>query len=104
MNMEKQRRLEAIFEKYGAVQTELDQFSGEGKVYAMDDSYYRAGTAIFEGKEFLLISCIDQEKYAALGIMEDIDVLPIDTPEERLDKAVRYAFGIEPYPEKYPEE
>lgn len=102
--MELRRRLERYFEKYGAVPTELDGFSGEGRVYALDGNYYRAGTAFFEGKEFLLISCIDQEKYAALGIMEDIDVLPIDTSEEKLDKAVRYAFGIEPYPEKYPEE
>lgn len=102
--MEQLRHLETCFEKYGAVPTELDRFSGEGIVYALDGNYYRAGTAVFEGKEFLLISCIDQEKYAALGMMEDIDILPIDTTEERLDKAVRYAFGIEPYPEKYPEE
>ena len=35
--------------------------------------------------------------------MEDVDVLPLDLEPERIEKAVRYAFGIEPYPEKYPD-
>ena len=74
-----------------------------GKIFFRNGSFFRAGTAEFDGKEFLLLSNIDDPKFAALGIMEDVDVLSLDLEPERIEKAVRYAFGIEPYPEKYPD-
>ncbi len=102
---EKREALEALFRRFGAVPTELDPENREfyGVIYAYGGAYYRAGTAAFDGRDFLVISCIDKQKFAALGLLEDIDVLPADCSEERLEKAVRYAFGLEPYPERYPE-
>ena len=94
--------VEAVMDWYAA---RLDPENREfyGVIYAYGGAYYRAGTAAFDGRDFLVISCIDKQKFAALGLLEDIDVLPADCSEERLEKAVRYAFGLEPYPERYPE-
>ena len=36
--------------------------------------------------------------------MEDIDLIPAGAERARMERAVRYAFGVEPYPEKYPED
>ncbi|MBO5555561.1 MAG: hypothetical protein J5927_00095 [Oscillospiraceae bacterium] len=100
--------MEELFLRYGAIPTGLAprnrlQF-GDRTIYERAGSYYRAGTAKFDGQDFLVISCIDKQKFAAVGILEDIDVLPADCGEERLERAVRYALGVEPYPEIYPEQ
>ena len=102
---DKRAFLEELFRRYGAEPTELDPENREiyGTIYAYGGAYYQAGTASFDGRDFLVISCIDKEKFAALGLLEDIDVLPADSGEERLEKAVRYALGVEPYPPRYPE-
>ena len=50
-----------------------------------------------------MLSCIDKRKYAELGLLEDMDVLAADSSDEQLEKSVRYALGVEPYPERYPE-
>ena len=104
---EKLRQLEELFVKYGAVPAELNpEYRDEvdqRTIFTRNGSFFRAGTAEFDGKEFLLLSNIDDPKFAVLGIMEDVDVLPLDLEPERVEKAVRYAFGIEPYPEKYPD-
>ncbi len=104
----KLEQLETLFVKYGASPTELNQenigINRERTVYSLGGCFFRAGSARFDGKTFLLISSIDKVKYAELGIMEDIDILPLESGSERLEKAVRYALGVEPYPEKYPED
>lgn len=99
---EKLRKIEALFVKYGARPTDLGCGFGERTIYACGGNYFRTGVAEFDGQPFLLISGIDREKYAELGILEDLDILPADAGETRMEKAVRYALGIEPYPEKYP--
>lgn len=104
---EKRQLLEALFERYGAAATEFDRENrerfGDGVIYEYGGVYYRAGSASFDGQDFLVIASIDKPKFAALGLLEDIDVLPAESSEERLEQAVRYALGVEPYPERYPE-
>ena len=104
---EKRELLESLLVRCGAVPTDLDRENrerfGDGVIYEYGSAYYRAGTAAFDGREVLVISSIDKKKYAALGLLEDIDVLPPDSSTERLEQAVRYALGLEPYPERYPE-
>ena len=104
---EKLQKIEALFLRYGASPTELDEENrtrfGDRTIYECAGSYFRAGTASFDGQDFLVISCIDKRKFAALGILEDVDVLPADCGEERMEKAVRYALGVEAYPAVYPE-
>lgn len=104
---EKLEYLEALFVKYGAVPTGLDAEKrrrfGDRVIYERDGSYFRVGTAVFDGKDFLMISCIDKQKFAEVGVLEDIDALSADCPKERMERAVRYALGVEPYPDVYPE-
>ena len=104
---EKLRQIEALFVRYGAVPTDLDASNrerfGDRVIYELGGSYFRAGTALFDGQPFLILSSIDRQKFASLGMMEDIDALPADCGEERMEKAVRYALGVEPYPVVYPE-
>ncbi len=99
--------LESLFVRYGAVPTDLDRENREKfglrTVYSRKGNYYRTGTAEFDSIPFLLLSVTDNVRYADLGILEDVDALPLDADDVRLEKAVRYAFGIEPYPDKYPE-
>jgi len=35
--------------------------------------------------------------------MEDVNAIPGTLDDERLEKEVRYALDIEPYPEDYPD-
>lgn len=99
--------IESLYTKYGAVPTDLgqalrDRFS-ERVIFVLNGNYYRTGAADFEGKTFLLLSTIDKTRFADLGIMEDVDALPCDLDDASIEKAVRYALGVEPYPETYPE-
>ena len=104
---EKLQKLEELFVKYGAEPTQLDEKNraqfGMRAIYERDGKYYRAGTAEFDGQPFLILSSIDRQKFASVGMLEDIDALPADCGEDRMEKAVRYALGVEPYPEVYPE-
>ena len=100
------QKVEALFVQYGAVPTQLDEENkirfGDRVIYERDGCYIRAGAAVFDGQPFLILSSIDRQKYAELGLLEDVDALPLDCSEERLEQAVRYALGVEPYPEVYP--
>ena len=103
---EKLRQMEALFARFGAAPTELDEENrarfGDRVIYELGGSYFRASTAVFDGQTFLVISSINKQRLAELGMLEDIDVLPADCSEDRMEKAVRYALGAESYPEIYP--
>ena len=101
------RFIESLFTRYGAVPTNLDQelrdrFS-DRVIYALNGNYYRTSAADFDGKLFYLLSTIDKLEFADLGIMEDIDALPYDLDDASIEKSVRFALGIDPYPETYPD-
>ena len=104
---EKLKKLEELFARYGAVPTQLDEENrtrfGDRVIYELGGTFFRAGTAEFDGRPFLILSSIDKKKFAEVGMLDDIDALPADCGEERMEKAVRYALGVEPYPEVYPE-
>ena len=104
---EKRKFLESLLARYGAVPTDLDRKNREryddSVIHEYDNSFYWVGTAGYDGQEFLVLSCIDKRKYAELGLLEDMDVLAADSSDEQLEKSVRYALGVEPYPERYPE-
>ncbi|WP_034446388.1 hypothetical protein [Butyrivibrio sp. AE2032] len=99
--------VESLFEKYGAKPQELNEKQrekfGQRRIFKHEDSFFRVDNMQFqEGeKPFIVISCTDDEKYASVGMLDDIDALEADVADEELEKAVRYAFGVEPYPEDY---
>ena len=98
---------EAIFTKYGAEPLEIDEANrekfGQRRLFKYNDSYYRVDEMKFdeEHKPFMILSYTDDVKYANIGLLEDIDALDFADSDEQLEKAIRYAFGVEPYPEDY---
>lgn len=104
---EKLRFVESVFEKYGAVPMDINEKNMEKfhqrKIYLYKDNYYRVDSADFEnnGEIFLVLSSTDDKKYADIGLLEDIDAFSAETSNEQLEKQVRYALGIEPYPDDY---
>ena len=99
--------VESVFEKYGAKPQDLSEKNREKfglrRIFKHEDSYYRVDLMQFEDDEdpYLVLSCTDDEKYASVGMLDDIDALEASLSDENLEKAVRYALGVEPYPEDY---
>jgi hypothetical protein len=99
--------VEAMFEKYGAKPLEINEKNreefDERRAFLYEGNYYRTGTLEFEEHDgpFIVISCIDSEKFAGIGLMEDVDAFAPTLTEPEIEKQVRYALGIEPYPEEY---
>lgn len=105
--LEQMERVERFFLQYGAVPQQINERNrelfGQRQTFLYQENYYRVDQAEFDGTPFLIIDCIDDPKYAGVGVMEDVGALPVSLTEEQLEKEVRYALGIEPYPENYPE-
>ena len=99
--------VEEVFKKYGAIQTELNAEQrlkfGYRPIYERNGEYYRADFIPFNDKPYLVIEWSDDKTIADNGTMEDVDPFPYDLDDERLEKEVRYAMEIEPYPDKYPD-
>lgn len=99
--------IEHLFEKYGAMPLEINKKNrekfGERRIFFFHDNYYRVGRLVAEdqGDKYMVISCIDNEKYADIGMLEDVEAIPFSADEAELEKQVRYIFGIEPYPKDY---
>jgi len=91
--------LEETFIKYGAVETEITCQGDESgrKVYLKGERYYKAGTLKFEDSDevYIVISCTDEEKYAHLGIMDDVDAFASNLTDYELEEKVRFAFGMD---------
>ena len=104
---ERMEYVESLFEKYGAAPLDINEKNrakhGERAIFKRFDMYYRTGCMAFEdtGELFLVISCTDEEMYAGVGVMEDVAAFRPDESDEKIEKEVRYALGIEPYPEDY---
>ena len=105
-NEEKLKYIEELFIQYGAVQTDLDSRRNEEfeerPIFSRNGIFFRTGILEMEGKQFIQISAAEDRKFADVGILEDIDLIRADAGQQRIEKAVRYALGIEPYPEMYP--
>ena len=101
-------KVEAYFVKYGAKPAEdLDvskiALFGQRIPFIYGKEYYRAEAAVLDERDYILISTIDDEKLANVSMMDDIAAFPADYPEEKIEKEVRFALGIEPYPANYPD-
>ena len=100
-------KVEEYFKKYGAVPQDINQRNrdlfGQRQAFLYKGNYYRVDHAEFDDIPFLLIDCIDDPKYAAVGVMEDVEAIPVTLSDERLEQEVRYALEIDPYPDNYPD-
>ena len=99
--------VESVFEKYGAKPLDINEKNREKfdqrRAFLYEGNYYRTGILEFDEGDipYIVISCIDDEKFANVGVMEDVDAFSASLSDEEMEKQVRYAFGIEPYPEEY---
>ncbi len=106
---EKMSFVESLFVKYGAAALDINAKNrekfGQRGIYMYRGMYYRVDSLKFEEDQdpYIVISCTDEDKYADVGLMEDVNAFGFDLSEEELEKEVRYALEIEPYPEGYME-
>ena len=85
--------VERCFEKFGGAAQDINQRNrqrlGQRQTYLFSGSYYRVDVAEFDGEPFIIISCIDDAKYAAAGVMEDVEALPLTLDDAELERAVQ---------------
>jgi hypothetical protein len=98
--------VESLFVKVGACPTDINKENrkkfGQRVTYIYKDEYYRVDRIPFDNKPFVVIEWTDEEQAAKVGVMWDVEPFPYDLPLEKIEKEVLFAFGIEPYPESYP--
>ena len=60
-------------------------------IYEYNGKFIRIGTIVFdEGDDpYIIVNAIDNEKYARLGVMEEIEAYPYDMTEERIEQVVK---------------
>ena len=88
-------RFEQAMQEHGAVlRDDLDK-SNIGKfglrpIFEYKDCFYRVGTLSFEEEDnpYIVINAIDSEKFAKIGVMEEIEAYPYDMPEDRIHEVV----------------
>ena len=93
------RMAEGILERCGAVPTDLNERNrellGQRTTYRYGDAYYRIDQAEFDGKSFVILGCADNERFADIGLMEDVEAMPPDLPEQEMEKILRGAMEAE---------
>lgn len=98
---------ESLFEKYGAVPTDLNAENRQKYnyriTYCYKERFYRVDVIYYDHKPFIVFESIDDIESAKAGVMEDGDIFPFDLPPDKIEKEVRYLFEIEPYPANYPD-
>ena len=99
--------VEKMLMKYGAVPD--DSINGKSREalglrrsFRLGHTWYRVYDSDFDGRTCVVVSGIDEKKFASVGIEDDLAVFPADYPEEKIEKEVRFLLEIEPYPEGYP--
>ena len=97
--------VETAFMKYGftPMETKNRLRFGHRLTYRRGDDYYRAGMEQFDGKDYIVISAINDPDFANADVMEDVAAFPWTLPDEKIEKEVRYILGLEEYPEGYPD-
>ena len=101
---ERLRLAENILERCGAVPTDLNarnrELLGQRMTYRYGDLFYRIDSADFDGKCFLILSCADSERFAEIGLMEDVEAIDPGLPEEGIESVIRAALGADAHVRK----
>ena len=99
---EKMDYFEKVFEDNGAVRMEdfneknIEEFE-QRHIYKYNDYYYRVDKIRFdtESEPYIIVSGIDNEKFARIGILEELEAYPYDIPNERIEEVVPEIFATE---------
>ncbi|MBQ1487369.1 MAG: hypothetical protein IIZ41_01220 [Lachnospiraceae bacterium] len=99
--------VEKYFQKYGAtpINEKADKAATEfglRRSFERNRLFYRVEAATFEEGDVIIISATENPRFAETGLEDNIAAFSSDYPEEKIEKEVRFAFGIDPYPETYP--
>ena len=106
-SIEKQLELvESYFVKYGCTALDINKNREKFEqrtTFQKEDRFYRADTAEFDesGTVWIVISCTEDEKFASVGVMDDIGAFEANLSDEEIEQEIKYALGIEEYPEDY---
>ena len=82
--------VESLFEKNGATPLDINEKNrekfGQRRTFKFGDNFYRVEALKFDEDEhpYMVISCTDDENYARIGIMDDVEALSFDMSEEDL--------------------
>ena len=100
--------VEEMFLKYDAapVDDSLNEHLhnlGLRSCYVRNKIYYRAEYCEFDEGPAIVITATDNPSYVSVGMQDNIGGFPADLPKEKLEKEVRFLFGIEPFPDTYPD-
>ena len=89
------RFAESVLERCGAVPTDLNERNrealGQRVTYRRGDQYFRIDRAAFDGRAFLILSCAEDERFAAVGLMEDVEAVDPGLPEQEIERILRAA-------------
>ena len=93
---QKMQYAERVLEKLGAVPQEINQKNreilGQRVTYLLGTNYYRIACEEFDGKPYLILNAIDNEKYADIGLMEDVQAISADASEETIRRRIYAAI------------
>ena len=72
-------------------------------IYKFQNGYFRIDEILFEDKPFIVLEWVESFDEMIVGRMEDVEPFPYDLPDYKIVKEVKFALGIEPYPDTYPD-
>ena len=99
--------IETLFEESGAVPAEeinkaRRESLGLRPSYVFRETYYRAEGVQIDGQAVIILYETNDPAYARVGTEDSIAAFLASLPRNKLEKEVRFALGIEPYPDTYP--
>ena len=93
---EQMQRAEKVLQRLGAVPQDINQRNrevlGQRVTYLLGSTYCRVDSAEFDGKLYILLSAIEEAKFAGIGLMEDIEAVPADAPDKTIERKFRAAL------------
>lgn len=94
--------VESMFEKFGAEPQEINEKNrnkfDQRKIYKYGGKFFRTGRLEFEEddeKPFIVVSCTDNEDYAKVGLLDDVDAFEADLSDKSIECKVKDLFGME---------
>ena len=99
--------IEELLQKYGAVPNPEENEKMRAALdlrpsFLRNGIYYRVESAVFEEGDIIIITATENPDHAKVGAQDNIAGFSASLPEEKLEKEVRFALEIEPYPPTYP--
>ena len=92
---QKMQYAERVLEELGAVPQDINQKNrkvlDQRVTYLLGNNYYRIAWEEFDGKPYIILNAIDNEKFADIGLMEDIQAISANGSRETIRRKIREA-------------